>query len=321
MLKKIKKIEYLDKEVDVYDISVQDNHNFFANGALVHNCHNYGTDRLRPYLSSDLWKYKIGLSATVTRGDNKHLDIIKLFNYNVFKYTPKQAINEGVLNPFNFSDIAIEMDSTTLEKYTELTKQLNLILKAGGGFMRIMKSGTVELRNAMLSKMNERKQLVNNYPRKFDVVKFIVEKHKDDKILVFSQFNDQTNKIYWYLLDIGIKARIIHSGITKEKRDQALTDFRNDKFNVLLTTKVLDEGVNLPKISCAIITASDSTTRQTIQRMGRVLRKKEENSNLFQLFCKDTMEEEQAIKRTAYFKDLSSRFNYYFYRITDKSIW
>jgi len=32
------KIEYLENEEAVYDISVEDNHNFFANGILVHNC-------------------------------------------------------------------------------------------------------------------------------------------------------------------------------------------------------------------------------------------------------------------------------------------
>jgi ribonucleotide reductase alpha subunit len=32
------KISYLNKKEDVYDITVQDNHNFYANGILVHNC-------------------------------------------------------------------------------------------------------------------------------------------------------------------------------------------------------------------------------------------------------------------------------------------
>lgn len=32
------KIEYLDDEIEVYDITVEDNHNFFANDILVHNC-------------------------------------------------------------------------------------------------------------------------------------------------------------------------------------------------------------------------------------------------------------------------------------------
>jgi len=32
------KIEYLEEEIPVYDITVEDNHNFFANDILVHNC-------------------------------------------------------------------------------------------------------------------------------------------------------------------------------------------------------------------------------------------------------------------------------------------
>ena len=31
-------IEYLEEEIAVYDITVEDNHNFYANGILVHNC-------------------------------------------------------------------------------------------------------------------------------------------------------------------------------------------------------------------------------------------------------------------------------------------
>jgi hypothetical protein len=32
------KIELLEELVDVFDITVEDNHNFYANGILVHNC-------------------------------------------------------------------------------------------------------------------------------------------------------------------------------------------------------------------------------------------------------------------------------------------
>ena len=35
---KLISIELLDYTADVYDIEVEDNHNFFANGILAHNC-------------------------------------------------------------------------------------------------------------------------------------------------------------------------------------------------------------------------------------------------------------------------------------------
>lgn len=157
--------------------------------------------------------------------------------------------------------------------------------------------------------MNKRKDLVNNYYRKFDVVKQIVNKHRKDKIIVFNEYNAQTSKSYWYLLDIGVKACVMHSGIDNKKRQQNLIDFKTDKYNVILASKVLDEGWNLPAVDTAIIAAGNSTSRQTIQRMGRVLRKKKKISMLYQIYCADTIEERYAFDRAKLFKQLCSNYN------------
>ena len=37
---RIKSIKELNKSFDKYDLEVEDNHNFFANNILVHNCRN-----------------------------------------------------------------------------------------------------------------------------------------------------------------------------------------------------------------------------------------------------------------------------------------
>ena len=292
--------------VEVFDIIIWD------------EIHNYGTKRLLPYLELPI-KYKIGLSATVERMDNKHWEIIKYFDYNVFKYSPHEAISEGVLNAFNFYNIAVEMDVESYDAYIELTQELNAIFKAGGGFNKIMRTNS-GIKFRMLSLMNKRKQLLNNYPRKFDIAKFICLKHTNEKILIFNQFNAQTTKLYWNLLDSGVKSRVMHSGIRQEDRQKNLMDFRNNKFNVLLTTKVLDEGYNLPSIEVAVIMAGDSTSKQTIQRLGRVLRKKKKESVLYQVYCKSTIEEEQANVRSILFKQLASHFNDYIYKLNDKEL-
>ena len=112
----------------------------------------------------------------------------------------------------------------------------------------------------------------------------------------------------------------MHSGIRQEDRQKNLMDFRNNKFNVLLTTKVLDEGYNLPSIEVAVIMAGDSTSKQTIQRLGRVLRKKKKESVLYQVYCKGTIEEEQANVRSILFKQLASHFNDYIYKLNDKEL-
>lgn len=401
---KIVSIKYIGKE-DVYDMKVEDNHNFIANNFVVHNSgktycaiqilkkileidpkvqtlivvpkniiledtwykelynagislidigvyygnikeigkvtitnmqnlqninfdlfdcviwdeiHNYGTARLLPYIQKPI-KYSIGLSATMERMDGAHWNILKAFDYNLFKYTPKEALRDGVLNPFNFINIGVEMDRDTYDKYEHLTQEINAIMQAGGGFSKLMRTNT-GLKYQMLAKMNERKDMVNNYSRKFDVVKEICRKHCNDKIIVFNEYNNQTNKSYWYLLDIGIDACIVHSGISKEKREENMIGFKTDKYSVMLTSKVLDEGFNLPKLDVAIIAAGNSTARQTIQRMGRVLRKKNKESMLYQVYCMHTIEQTYAEERAMLFRELCSDYSELVYGINDKGL-
>jgi len=317
-LVKIKKIEKLKQKRIVYDILVKNNHNFFANSMLVHNCHNYTTKRLITILQHP-FPYMIGLSATVEKIDNSHWDLLKLFEYNVFKYSPNEAIAEGVLNPFSFYNIAVEMDLESYEEYINLTQELNAIMKSGGGFSRIMRMNT-GLKFRMLSLMNKRKQLINNYYRKFDVARFVCLKHKNEKTLIFNQFNAQTTKLYWHLLDSGVHSRIVHSGIKKEDIIKTLSDFKKGIISTLVVTKVLDEGYNMPAIEVAVIMAGDSTAKQTIQRLGRVLRKKEKESVLYQVYCKGTIEEEHALERAKLFKQLASYYNSYEYKFEDKEL-
>jgi len=273
--------------------------------------HWFGTKRLLPFIQRE-FKYKFGLSATLARLDEHHWDILKAFDYNTFKYTPEEALNDDVLNPFEFTNVGVQMDDEDYDTYETLTDELKAIMSAGGGFKAIMKSNNPR-KFRMLSKINERKSLVSNYKKKFIVIKSIVNKHKNDKVLVFHQYNKQTSETYWHLLDVGVKAKIIHSGLSAEKREENLRDYKLDKFNVLLATKVLDEGYNLPKIDVGVITAGDSSPKQTIQRLGRILRKKQNASHLYQIYCINTIEQNYAKERSKMFKELCLDYREYEY--------
>ncbi len=269
--------------------------------------HNLGTDRILKILETP-FKYKIGLTATLARADKNHRKLLELFDFNIYKYNPSEALEDGVLNPFVFYNIGVVLDQDTRDKYDDIKQQLYVVYNTGGGFEKIMKTNT-PLKMKMLALINEQKELVNNYVDKIDITQTIINNHKENKILVFNQYNKQTSKIYWHLLDTNIECRVLHSGIDKKTRERTLIDYRNDKFSVLLVSKVLDEGYNLPKLDVAIIMAGDSTDKQTIQRMGRVLRKKKDGySSLYQLYCVDTIEEKSSLVRAKLFKDLAIDF-------------
>jgi len=64
------------------------------------------------------------------------------------------------------------MEEDDFETYLRLTKEYNMMIKSGGSYNKIMR-GNSGLKFKVLTKMNERKGLVNNYYKKCDVVKWI----------------------------------------------------------------------------------------------------------------------------------------------------
>lgn len=175
---------------------------------ILDEIHNYCTERLFNVLEFP-FKYKLGLSATVERQDMAHWRMLKAFNYNKFLYSPKQALRDNVLNKFNFINVSVKMDPISFEHYLELTQEINVIIQQGGGYTRIMngKAGE-ELRNALYKKIDERKQLVLNYPLKMQAMKQICKIHENQKTLVFNEYNKTTSACYFGLLDVGIKAKV-----------------------------------------------------------------------------------------------------------------
>jgi len=76
-------IEYLEEEIPVYDITVEDNHNFFANDILVHNCleinlPSFADEDFKIY-TSDLYAFKSWFENV--RMEGKWIDIYKILKY------------------------------------------------------------------------------------------------------------------------------------------------------------------------------------------------------------------------------------------------
>jgi superfamily II DNA or RNA helicase len=55
-----------------------------------------------------------------------------------------------------------------------------------------------------------------------------------------------------------------------------------------------------------------------IQRIGRVLRKKEKHSHIYEVFCKETIEEKYSIERQSFFMDLASSYRHFIFEDEEK---
>ncbi|MDT7603709.1 MAG: hypothetical protein QOF61_1706, partial [Acidobacteriota bacterium] len=78
----------------------------------------------------------------------------------------------------------------------------------------------------------------------------------------------------------------------------------------LATSKVLNEGVNIPEASVAVVLSGSGSTREHVQRLGRILRKVEgKEAVLYEVITAGTTEEQISRRRgeSAPFQDSHSR--------------
>ena len=112
-------------------------------------------------------------------------------------------------------------------------------------------------------------------------------------MLIFTAENEMVYRISEQFL---IPA-ITHETPVKERR-QWLEAFNAGEVLALATSRVLNEGVNIPAASVAIVLSGSASSREHIQRLGRILRKlPEKEAILYEVVTAETTEEHISRKR------------------------
>ncbi len=134
----------------------------------------------------------------------------------------------------------------------------------------------------------EKHKLASQNPEKLTVVRDIVKKYPEDKILVIGQYLEQLNEIAKML-----NVPIITGKVPTAQRDKIYDDFRSGKIRVLVVSKVANFAIDLPDASLAIqVSGTFGSRQEEAQRLGRILRPKERTSRFYTLITRNTVEEE-----------------------------
>ena len=139
-----------------------------------------------------------------------------------------------------------------------------------------------------VSTAREKHKIASMNPNKLPIVKEILQKCPNDKILVIGQYIQQLD-----LIAKELNVPIITGKTPNAERDAIYTDFRNGKINVLVVSKVANFAIDLPDASVAIqVSGTFGSRQEEAQRLGRILRPKERKSRFFTLITRNTVEEE-----------------------------
>jgi superfamily II DNA or RNA helicase len=93
------------------------------------------------------------------------------------------------------------------------------------------------------------------------------------KTVVFCSTVDHAEHVTQAFCDAGVKADIVHGGLSDNARKRALTDFEKDRTQVLINVAVLTEGYDCQTVSCVLLLRPCSYKSTMIQMIGRGLRK------------------------------------------------
>ena len=258
--------------------------------------------------------YRLGLTATIEREDELHELIPYLTGGVVFRLGSQELSDQKHLAEYVVDRIQVNLTPEEQKEYeTNYTKFLTNLRQLGFNVpsmhnlkrLIMMSNKNKTARDAMLAR-NKANEIALNSKAKIDELQKILQQNKNTKTIIFTQ----NNKIVYDLSNKFLIPCITYKTI-KEERQDVLNGFKSGRYNVVVTSRVLDEGVDVPDAELGIIVSGTGSGRELIQRLGRILRPKQDGrkARLVELVSKHTRETNTSAKRITALKKNSPSTN------------
>ncbi|MEB3310241.1 MAG: DEAD/DEAH box helicase family protein [Snowella sp.] len=269
---------------------------------IFDECHHLPTEFFRVIAEYAIAPYRLGLTATPDRSDGSHADLDTLIGPVVYHKTVEE-LSGNTLAEHQVIQIKVKLSPEERDRYDQAIQtrntflsQSNISLSSLNGWQLFVQASAKNVagRRAMLAH-REAKEISLGTDSKLRVLAELLAEHYPDSILIFTNDNATVYRISQEFL---IPA-ITHQTPVKE-RHEILTLFRQGDYKTLVTSHVLNEGVDVPSVKIAIILSGTGSTREYVQRLGRILRKSQGRDRLailYEVVAEGTSEERTAHRR------------------------
>jgi superfamily II DNA or RNA helicase len=264
-------------------------------GLLVFDeCHHLpGPTYLMAALGS-IAPYRLGLTATPERADGQEILLPELIGPVVYRREIKQLAGE-FLAEYRIDRRYVELSAEEEQRYQAARQVYRSFVQARGiamggphGWQRFLREScrSKEGRTAFQA-FREQKRIALAAPAKLQLLERLLEQHRGDRVLIFTYDNATVYQIARRFL----VPAITHQTKTKERR-QVLLRFHSGEYPIVVTSQVLNEGVDVPAANVGIILSGTGSVREHVQRLGRLLRKHgDKQAVLYEVVTRDTAEE------------------------------
>lgn len=268
--------------------------NYFDNFLLVGDeVHWLGAPSLQKALNPEA-NFRLGLSATPDRHfDDEGTKALRGYfgSKSVYTFDLKRALewknddgSVGVLAPYYYFPVFVELTADEDEKYSKLSKMLAILqskkVKTAKDLQDIE---TLRIRRADIAKSAQQKLPA--------LEKLLGELGSDLKqCLIYCATFDQMDQAMAIARKTGIDTSSRITGLEtaskseyfrgQSQREHILSSFASGRHGVLFAIDCLDEGVDIPSAETGIILASSGNSKEFIQRRGRLMRKSPETGKV-----------------------------------------
>ena len=223
-------------------------------------------------------KRRLGLTATLIREDGKEDEVFALIGPKRYDVPWKTLENLGFIAAANCFEIRVKFNPKQEKEY-------------------------------LFSDKRNRYRVAAENPNKINLLFELIEKHKNDQVLIIGQYISQLDMVASHL-----KAPVIMGKTKNIDREKIYDQFRQGEISVLIVSKVANFAVDLPDANVLIqISGSYGSRQEEAQRLGRILRPKKKSSYFYSLVTQNTDEQDFSSNRQLFLVEQGYKYNINYY--------
>src|SRR5262249_9229531 len=233
-------------------------------------------------------------TATPERADGQEVLLGELIGPTVYRREIRQLAGD-FLAEYRVERLTVNLAPAEQERYLRAREHFRGFvdqhgIRFGGpqGWQRFIQATARSAEGRLaFQAYREQKRLALAAPAKLELLEKLLDKHRHDRVLIFTYDNATVYQIARrYLVPA-----ITHQTKTKE-RHLILQRFHSGEYPVVVTSQVLNEGVDVPAANVGIVLSGTGSVREHVQRLGRLLRKQAgKQALLYEVITGGTAEE------------------------------
>jgi superfamily II DNA or RNA helicase len=263
-------------------------------------CHHLPSAGYAHAARSCLAPYRLGLTATPERADGREAALTSLIGPIAYRKDIIE-LSGDYLAEYETECVSIELSREERAEHDAeratyrafvTSRGIRMSRPSGWGEFIMQSSQSAEGRRAMVAYRRQR-ALAFAPQAKLAYLEHLLHTHRRDRAILFTQDNATAYTVARrFLLPV-----ITHQTKVRE-RSAILAGLAAGTYRAVATSKVLNEGVDVPDANVAVILSGSGSVREHVQRLGRILRKKgDKRAVLYELVTESTTETHTSERR------------------------